>query len=157
MNEPSPENAYQTQHAQLIIESYQQLTGKQLLPEVADKEQQAKALFFAPFAVLSHGTEDDPIFTYANQKALELFEYSWQELTQTPSRLSAEPVNRQKRLALLEQVTNKGYIDGYEGVRISKTGQRFLIKNAVVWNLTLDGQQNQGQAARLGEWEWIND
>lgn len=154
MNKPSPENAFQSEHVHCLLESYYQLLGRPLL---ANREQQAKQLFYAPFAVVSHGTESDPIFNYANQKALELFEYSWQEFTQLPSRLSAEPVNRYQRAQLLDQVSNKGFIDHYQGVRISKTGRRFIIKNAVVWNLTLKDQVNRGQAAFFEHWQYINN
>jgi len=40
-------------------------------------------------------------------------------------------------------------------VRIAKTGQRFLIKNAVVWNL-VDDAGFQGQSACHAEWEFCN-
>jgi len=53
-------------------------------------------------------------------------------------------------ITLLAEVTEQGYIDHYEGVRLSKTGKRFLIKNAVVWNLLDDDGGYKGQAACLG-------
>jgi len=42
-------------------------------------------------------------------------------------------------------VARQGYIDDYSGVRIAKSGRRFLIERATVWNL---GEvEYQGQAA----------
>ena len=35
--------------------------------------EEAEALMDAPFVVLSHGTEDDPIFNYGNLAAQKLF------------------------------------------------------------------------------------
>ena len=71
-----------------------------------------------------------------------------------PSRLSAEPVNQAERERLLALVTQNGYIDNYAGVRISSTGKRCMIKNAVVWNL-VDNGIYKGQAACFTEWELI--
>ena len=43
-------------------------------------------------------------------------------------------------------------MDDYSGIRISKTGRRFRIEQAIVWNLT-DGVGNQlGQAATFDRW-----
>lgn len=157
MNKPCQENAFQSEHVHCLLDSYYQLLGRPLLADSGNREQQAKQLFYAPFAIVSHGTESDPIFNYANLKALELFEYSWQEFTQLPSRLSAEPVNREQRAQLLDQVSKKGFIDHYQGVRISKTGRRFIIKNAVVWNLTLKDQVIRGQAAFFDQWQFLEN
>ena len=56
-----------------------------------------------PFVVASHGLQDDPILNYGNQVALDLWEMNWEQFTQTPSRLTAEPVNREERARMLEQ------------------------------------------------------
>jgi len=115
----------------------------------------ARALFHAPFAVVSHDTADDPVFNYANQKALELFEMDWQSITHTPSRLSAETVNREERQRLLAQVSANGFIDDYSGVRISASGRRFRIENATVWNLVDAEGRNAGQAAMFSNWLFV--
>ena len=72
---------------------------------------------------------------YGNAAALALWEMSWEELTRTPSRLTAEAPNREERARLLEAVTRRGFIDDYSGMRISKGGRRFRISRATVWNL----------------------
>jgi hypothetical protein len=73
-----------------------------------------------------------------------------------PSRLSAEPVNQQQREALLHQVKSQGFIDHYSGVRISKTGRRFRIDNAVVWNIFDQDGRYQGQAACFSDWVFVS-
>jgi hypothetical protein len=102
-----------------------------------------------------HGVEDDPVFNYANQTALELFEMSWEQFTILPSRHSAEPASREERARLLAQVSNHGYIDNYAGVRISSSGRRFLIEDAVVWNLIDDRGSYHGQAAVFDKWSYL--
>lgn len=148
---PSPENNFYANHVCQLLASYQRLLGKPLLTG-DDVAQQA---FNAPFALLSHNTADDPIFNYANHTALNLFELDWQQLCHLPSRLSAEPVNQMARAALLEQVSRNGYIDNYRGIRISRTGRRFQIDRAVVWNVYDDFGAYIGQAACFAQWEWL--
>lgn len=126
----------------LIAGSYQRLTGKSLL-EAYD----AEGLWNAPFAVVAHGTEDDPVFFYGNRMALQLFEMSFDDFARLPSRLSAEPMGREARSALLERVSRQGFVDDYSGMRISSTGRRFMIANATVWNLLDEDGVYRGQAA----------
>ena len=64
-----------------------------------------------------------------------------------PSRLTAEAPDRIERARLLAEVAARGSIDDYSGVRISRTGQRFRIEQATVWNLTDETGQRCGQAA----------
>ena len=112
-------------------------------------------IYHAPFVLVSHGTETDPVLNYGNQAAQDLWEMSWNELTRTPSRLTAEAPNREERARLLAAVTANGFIDDYSGIRISKTGRRFRIAQATVWNL-LDEQGNYcGQAAMFSRWEFL--
>ncbi len=152
MDYPAEKNNYLVEHVIDIRNSYRQLLLKDLLPDIQTDEQFARQLFYAPFALVSHDTARDPVFNYANLKALELFELNWEDFTALPSRLSAEPVNQAERERLLTEVMENGYINHYEGVRVSSTGKRFLIKNAVVWNL-LDNKNNyKGQAASFGHW-----
>ena len=155
MDYPTEKNSFLLEHVVDMRNSYRQLLLKDLIPDIPSDAQFARHLFYAPFAVVSHDTASDPVFNYANLKALELFELSWEDFTCLPSRLSAEPVNQAERDRLLAEVTEKGYIDHYEGVRISSTGKRFLIKNAVVWNLFDKNQRYKGQAARFDQWTFL--
>jgi hypothetical protein len=138
-----------------LARSLKHWTGRELLPGISKPEKLAQKIFEAPFVVVSHGTESDPVLNYGNAAALALWEMSWEELTRTPSRLTAEAPNRQERARLLDAVTRRGFIDDYSGVRISKSGRRFRISRATVWNLlTADGQPC-GQAAMFDRWTFI--
>ena len=154
MQVPQAANNYQANNIQHLVNSYQKLFDKPLLI-VSDQQSLAEQLFTAKFALLSHDTAAEPLFNYANQTALELFESNWQSLIGMASRLSAEPIAQDARERLLLEVSQKGYIDNYVGVRISKTGKRFLIKNAVVWNVYDQNNIYYGQAACFDEWQYV--
>ena len=145
--EPRAQNSYLAAHINLLCTSLKRLTGRDLIdPHLSDGDA-AKAIFEAPFIVVSHDTAADPVFNYANQTALDLFEMTWAEFTSLPSRQSAEPPTQAERAQLLEQVLTQGYVDHYAGIRISKTGRRFRIQNVTVWNLMDNQDCYQGQAA----------
>lgn len=128
----------------LVAQSYERLLGSPLVNAGTDV---VAALWHAPFAVVAHGTEADPLFFFGNVRALDAFETDVAAFTAMPSRLSAEAPLREERQALLNRVTAHGFIRDYSGVRISATGRRFTIKNAIVWNLLDEGGRNHGQAA----------
>jgi len=142
-------------HTACLARSLKHWTGRELMRGVSDPAALAQKVYQAPFALVSHGTETDPILNYGNQTALNLWEMSWPELTRTPSRLTAEAPNRDERARLLEAVTRRGFIDDYSGVRISKTGRRFRIARATVWNLLTEDGRPCGQAARFDHWEYL--
>ncbi|TVT55641.1 MAG: MEKHLA domain-containing protein [Sedimenticola thiotaurini] len=150
---PTAENSYREDHAILLYNSFYQLTGNKLIDCPLD--QLGERLFLAPFAVVSHDTSVDPVFNYANQTALDLFEMNWQQFTSLPSRLSAEQPLREERERLLNAVTVKGYIDDYTGIRIARTGVRFYIENAFVWNLD-ENNNCYGQAAMFTTWRPVD-
>ena len=135
----------------LIIQSLKHWTGRDLLPDTP-QEEIGRGLFEAPFVVVSHGTETDPVLNYGNRAALNLWEMDWEELTKLPSRYTAEAPNREERKRLLAAVTANGFIDDYSGIRISKTGRRFRIEQATVWSLVDENGRLQGQAAMFDEW-----
>jgi len=138
-----------------LSRSLKHWTGRELAPGVSDPVDLARKVFEAPCVVVSHGTEADPVLNYGNHAALALWEMSWAELTRTPSRLTAEAPNREERARLLEAVTRRGFIDDYSGVRISKSGRRFRIARATVWNLLTEDGKPCGQAAMFDRWEYL--
>jgi hypothetical protein len=142
-------------HTRVLARSYRKWTGDDLLPGLFNPPGLAKNIFHAPFVVVSHGTEADPVLNYGNAAALALWEMSWEELTRTPSRLTAEPPNREERARLLEVVNQNGFIEDYAGIRISKSGRRFKISSATVWNLVSEKGEPLGQAATFDRWEFI--
>ncbi|MDF1852655.1 MAG: MEKHLA domain-containing protein [Verrucomicrobiales bacterium] len=154
MEFPNSHNRFQLEHVQLMLSSFEQLTGRSLLPLPRDPAE-ALEVFSAPFFLASHDGGADPILTYGNQTALGLFEMSWQEFITTPSRFTAEVPERSERERLLSTVARQGYIDDYSGIRISKSGRRFEIREATVWNL-IDPKGNPvGQAATFSDWHYL--
>jgi len=143
--------------ARLILANYRRLLGRDLA-EIAGGSEAVGKLFEAPCAVLSAlgPFGSDHIFNYANRTALQLFEYSWDELMGKPSSASAEPVHRDERRKLLDEVGQHGFIENYSGIRISKNGRRFRIKRATVFNLLDDDGKYVGQAATFSDWEPVD-
>jgi len=141
--------------SQLLLNSFRHWIGRDLVERVGDQDYQAHALFQSPFVIVSHGIEEDPLLNYGNQVALELWELTWEQLVKTPSRLTAEGINRAEREWMLEQARTRGYLDTYRGVRITATGRRFLVENAVIWNVVAAGGRVVGQAATFAQWTWL--
>lgn len=139
-------------HVQQLLDSFARLLGRELIDRAGTTAEQSARLWQAPFVAVSHGIEADPVLTYGNATALALWEMSWEELTQTPSRLTAEPVHRDERARLLARTRNHGFVDDYSGVRISKTGRRFRIEQAIVWNIMDAAGNHLGQAATFDHW-----
>jgi hypothetical protein len=170
-------DAVPVERLRLIVESYRRLTGKPLLDtsplpcrervgervEAFDSpdatpilafplqggrdDELRRALWEAPRAIVAHGTEADPVFFYGNRLALQLFEMDFGEFVRLLSRFSAEPLAREERARLLERVAQQGYVDGYSGMRIAKSGRRFMISDGTVWNLADEAGVLHGQAA----------
>jgi MEKHLA domain len=133
----------------LLTGSFARLVGRPLVPQSADA---AWLYADAPFAVVAHDTNADPKFVYANRAAQACFEYAWDEFIGMPSRLSAEAPERAERQALLDQVSRHGFLSGYRGVRVAKSGRRFLIEDGVVWELIDESGIRHGQAATFSSW-----
>lgn len=134
----------------LLAGSYVRLLGTELVPKHERAEDAAAWLYHeAPFGLLAHNTAQDPVFVYGNRRAQTLFGYDWDELTALPSRLSAEAPERSERQAFLDQVTRDGFVTGYRGVRIAKTGHRFWIERATVWQVIDEHGKLHGQAAMI--------
>lgn len=136
----------------LLLGSFERLVGRALQPASGNLRADARALFDAPFAVLAHGVQADPILFYGNAAALHLWEMSFDAFTRMPSRLTAEPMLREERQRLLETAARKGFIDDYAGVRISSSGARFRIRDVILWTLHDERGAQQGQAALIPAW-----
>jgi hypothetical protein len=143
--------------SRLLLDSYRHWMGTDLIERTSDPQQQARMLFEACFVVVSHGVEADPILNYGNQIALGLWELSWNQFIKTPSRLTAEPDDRAERERMLTQARAKGYFDGYRGVRISSTGRRSLVEQALIWNVIDPAGNPIGQAATFSQWSMRDD
>jgi hypothetical protein len=137
----------------LLADTYERLVGTPLLPPEVPAADAARWLYEdAPFVVVSHNTDADPRFVYANRAGQRCFEYGWDEFTTLQSRLSAEQPNREERARLLDDVRTKGFSADYRGQRIAKSGRRFWIEKAIVWNLVDRDGVYRGQAATFAQW-----
>jgi hypothetical protein len=56
---------------------------------------------------------------------------------------------------MLEQARTRGYLATYQGVRVTSTGRRFLVENALIWNVLDAEKQRIGQAATFMQWTWL--
>jgi len=140
----------------LLAQSYCRLLGQSLVPEGMSGPAAAQWLYEdAPFGILAHTTDADPVFMYGNKTAQKCFDYTWQELIRLPSRLSAEAPNREERQEFLERVKRDGFARGYRGVRVTKTGKRFMIEDATLWQLYDQGHRFHGQAVIIPRWSEI--
>ena len=53
---------------------------------------------------------------------------------------------------MLDAVARHGFATDYSGVRIAKSGRRFLIEEGVVWQLIDRDGAVRGQAATFAHW-----
>jgi hypothetical protein len=105
--------------------------------------------------VLAHDGGADPRLIYANAAALQLWGRCWREMIGLPSRLTAEPEERQARAQALARARRREALAGYGGIRVDREGRRFRIDNARLWTLRDDQGQDRGQAASFAAWWWL--
>jgi hypothetical protein len=147
-----PQIVYWTE---ILLDSYYQLIGSELIDQDRSPIFRAEMLYRASFIVVSHGTQADPILNYGNQMALDLWEMDWAQFTKTPSKVTAEPANQVARQTIMSQVQQQGFVENYQGIRISASGRRFEIDRATIWNLIDSQGQPCGQAATFANWKYI--
>ncbi|MGH8475909.1 MAG: MEKHLA domain-containing protein [Methylococcales bacterium] len=155
--EPSSDNCFLDHHIRILRESLSHWSGRDLVDSAMSNREAAEYLYRAPFAVLSHEEGADPRFTYANRAAQQLFAMNWSEMIGMHSRFSAQPENQEDRNRLLQEVSKRGYVDRYQGIRISKQGRRFLISDTMIWSLIGPDAQLCGQAAKFGHTEYLDE
>jgi MEKHLA domain len=145
------------ERSELLLDSYERLLGRSLFPPYPTARERSQDLFQAPFVVVSHGTETNPIFNYGNRTALDLWEVTWEEFLHLPSRATVgeDILGADERQKMLDGVRERGYIEGYRGIRVSKTGRRFLIENVTVWNVIDPDGIYRGQAATYANWRFL--
>lgn len=148
---PQPDRSVDPALAALLLDNHHKIVGTRLEPQGLSAEDTARWPYAdAPFGVLAHDATEDPVFFYANKAAQQAFGYEWAEFTTLPSRLSAGPQDRAERQALLEGVARDGFVTGYRGLRVAKSGRQFWIEDVTVWNLLDDTGNYVGQAATYG-------
>lgn len=136
------------------LASYEKCEGRPLIAASTSTDM-VRQLMRAPFVFLSHDTQPEPVYTFGNALALQLWQMSWEEFTSMPSNRCAEPMHREQREQFLHDVQKRGIARGYSGVRISKHGRRFRIEDVTCWNVTDDQGMRIGQAACYPRWTFL--
>ena len=131
-------------HLEIIKNSYTLLTRREL-PLSLDASL-IRAFDKCPFPIASHDNSSEPLFNYANHAALNLFKRTLNEMMGLPSKASALPVDQDERSKILEQVTQYGFIEHYQGKRVASDQSIFYIQDATVWNLLDQEKKYYGQA-----------
>jgi hypothetical protein len=87
----------------LLASSYSRLVGAPLVPLEHDNQYAARWLYEeAPFCVLAHNTDRDPIFIYGNKAAQACLEYTWDELLPfDPTCLRKNPIEKSANASLM--------------------------------------------------------
>ncbi|MBK5961654.1 MEKHLA domain-containing protein [Rhodoplanes elegans] len=149
MSEPAVDLRTDPHYFALLTSSFSRLVGRPLVPAEAD----ATWLYVdAPFVCVAHDTQADPRFVYANRAAQTRFGYGWDEFVGLPSRLSAQAPERAERQQFLDTVAAQGYVAGYRGLRVKKSGATFWIEDGLVWQLRDDTGTLRGTAAVFSTW-----
>lgn len=155
---PIPENApfeEWLEWSRNLLDSFRRWTGRDMIPRIGPSED-LLALWNFPHVVVAHGNQADPAFIFCNRVALELWEMSLDSFLGMPSRLTAEPMHRDQRQRILETTRRQGYVDDYCGVRISRTGKRFKIEDALLWMVLNRSGESIGQAATFHKWMQVD-
>lgn len=161
VQQDSTENIYQRAdiiaYSLLLMQSFERYAKQPLLANASDHSGElSKQLYHAPFVLVSHDTQDDPVFRYANQMAQELWRMDWQTITRMPSRLTARPDAQADRERLLCEARENGCVKNYSGVRVTSDGKLFFISETILWNVEDESGKRYGQAAMFTQWKWID-
>lgn len=143
----------------LLVESYSRNVGRPLLEGDVDMADIAQALWDAPFVLLAHdlpeaGSQGQPVFSYANRAALDLFEAEWDDLVGQSSSISADADAQEDRSNALGKALEGGKAEDVTGWRRSLKSTRFQIKGATVFNISSPTGEVLGQGAKIGQWEF---
>ena len=140
-----------------LASTYKQRTDLQLLGDQKVPVTEAvKALFYAPFVCCSHDETDT--FNYANQAALNLWEFEWDDfigMLSTKSADSEDEEIQKERRQLLDDALENGVVYNYNGIRKSKTGKEFMVKDATLWTLVDRDGDKMGQAVKFSKVEFV--
>jgi hypothetical protein len=142
------------EHSALLIQSYEDICGKKF-PISSINGNFSRDLYESDYVLVSHGTEKDPVFNYANLAAQSLWKMNWETFTQMPSRLSAKNDKVTTRAIALQNALAKGYVFDYEGIRVDALGREFYIQHVILWNLMDKSGTFKGQAAMFNRWEYL--
>ncbi len=136
------ENDFHDAFVQKVLASHLRVVGRPLLNGLNGRD-----VWSGGFALLTHRGDPHAMLNYGNKHALDLWECDWQQLTATPSSATAPDDDRALREAMMQQVVRDGFVSGYEGRRVSRSGRPFLIQDVTIWRLLEENGDSFGVAA----------
>jgi hypothetical protein len=145
---PAAANGYQGDFVMRVARSFAHVTGRDLFTEAGlDAAAPGQSAWDGQFALLTHRGDAEATLNYGNRFALRLWELDWDRFIRTPSSATAPADDVQERTQMMDQVVRNGFVSGYEGRRISRSGRLFLIRNVTVWRLAETSGDSFGVAA----------
>lgn len=139
---PGEENDFHDAFVQKVLASHLRVVGRPLLDGLSGRD-----VWSGDFVLLTHRGDPEAILNYGNAFALRLWACDWQQFTATPSSATAPQEGRAERAAMMQQVVRDGFVAGYEGRRVSRTGRPFLIQDVTIWRLLEENGESFGIAA----------
>jgi len=136
--------------AGVILDSYRRLLGRELIDRSGDAADDARRLFALPKAVLAHDTGRPAILDWVNAAAAAAFDAAPEALLGRPSASTAPADAAPERETLFVRLRERGFVEGYSGVRVSLTGRRFVIADVTVFELRDRDGRTAGHAAIIG-------
>ncbi|MDC1100660.1 MEKHLA domain-containing protein [Methylophilaceae bacterium] len=97
-----------------------------------------------PLPIASHDTNG--FFNYLNKAALSLFKVTKDQVIGRSTTMTAPKSEQKQRNELLNQVNSHGFIDNYNGIRVTSDGELFQIEDATIWNVVDKNSHKMGQA-----------
>ncbi len=143
----------------LLLKSYYQAYGEHLITtskHFHSTHEAGTILFTMPYPVMAHDNTTDPCLSYANSAALQLWGRCWETMIGMPSRLTAPTTEYEQRKYALIQARENHAIKNYQGIRVNRKGELFIIKNVRIWTIWDEEGCIYGQAATFNLWEKFN-
>ncbi len=147
---PGEENDFHDAFVQKVLASHLRVVGRPLLAGWNGRN-----VWSGDFALLTHRGDRRAMLNYGNTFALGLWACDWQQFTATPSSATAPDDDRASREAMMQQVVREGFVSGYEGRRVSRTGRPFLIQDVTIWRLLEENGESFGVAAFFRQYKHL--
>lgn len=145
---PGIENGWHDAFVRRLLAAFTRATGRDLALDLGAGQQPLGRFFYdGDFALLSHRGDADAILNYGNARALALWNCDWARFTAMASRQTAPQAGRASREAMMAKVKAEGFVQGYQGERVSLNGRRFLICDTTIWRLQDGAGEDFGIAA----------
>jgi hypothetical protein len=145
---PDAANGFQDDFVARVARSFAHVTRRDLFAEAGiDPAAPGISAWSGTFALLTHRGDADAMLNYGNPVALDLWECDWDQFIRPPSRATAPDDDVEERTAMMNKVARTGFVSGYQGRRISRSGKLFLIRDVTVWQLREPSGDSFGVAA----------